>query len=71
MLVVKRKKGEAILIGDNIEINIVDMENNSVKIAIDAPRSIRILRKELLKEVENENKQAITFNKDILNKLKK
>lgn len=64
MLAVKRKKGESILIGDNIEITIVDIENASVKIAIDAPRNITILRKELYKEIEEENKKAVSTDLD-------
>lgn len=71
MLVVKRKQGEALLIGDNIEINIVSIENGSVKISIDAPKSITILRKELYKEIGEENKNAANVDMSILKTLKK
>ncbi|WP_138202686.1 carbon storage regulator CsrA [Haloimpatiens lingqiaonensis] len=71
MLVVKRKKGESIVLGDNIEISIVDIESGSVKIAINAPKEVAILRKELLKEVEEENKSALNFDIDMLKNLKK
>lgn len=71
MLAIKRKKGETILIGDNIEITIVDIENGSVKIAIDAPKEITILRKELYKEIEEENKRAINVDVSILKNIKK
>ncbi|KEI03858.1 carbon storage regulator CsrA [Clostridium botulinum] len=71
MLVVKRKKGESILIGDDIEINIVSIDNGAVKISIDAPKNITILRKELYIEVEKENKKAIKIDMSILKKLKK
>lgn len=71
MLVVKRKKGESILIGDDIEINIVSLDNGSVKIAIDAPKNITILRKELYAEVEEENKKATEIDVSILKKLNK
>lgn len=71
MLAVKRKKGESILIGDNIEITIVDIENASVKIAINAPRNITILRKELYKEIEEENKKAVSIDLSILKNIKK
>ncbi|NFF61831.1 carbon storage regulator CsrA [Clostridium botulinum] len=71
MLVIKRKKGESILIGDDIEINIVSIDNGAVKISIDAPKNITILRKELYTEVEKENKKAIKIDMSILKKLKK
>ena len=59
MLVVKRKAGESIIIGDNIEIKIVKIEDGSVKVAIDAPRDISVLRKELVEDVVSENKEAV------------
>ncbi|WMJ81304.1 carbon storage regulator CsrA [Clostridium sp. MB40-C1] len=71
MLAIKRKKGESILIGENIEITIVDIENGSVKVAIDAPRNVNILRKELYKEIEEENKQAINVDISVLKNIKK
>lgn len=70
MLVVRRKKNESILIGDNIEINIVAIENGTVKLAINAPKEVQILRKELYIEVEKENKEAVNLNIDILKDLK-
>lgn len=71
MLVVKRKKGESILIGDDIEITIVNLESGAVKVAIDAPKEVTILRKELYKEVEEENKKATEIDMSILSKLNK
>lgn len=70
MLVVRRKKGESILIGDNIEISIAAIENGTVKLAIKAPKEVQILRKELYIEVEKENKEAVNLNIDILKNLK-
>lgn len=70
MLVITRKKGESVLIGDDIEITIVNLEDGSAKIAISAPRRITILRKELLKEISDENKNAAHINKEILESLK-
>lgn len=71
MLVIGRKKGESLLIGDDVEITIVKIENGSVKIAINAPREISILRSELYKEVTDENQRAIVFDASVLEKLKK
>lgn len=70
MLVLTRKKGEGILIGDDIEISIVQVGDGSVKISIDAPKDISILRKELYKEVEEENKIATNINLDMIKHLK-
>ena len=47
MLVLRRKKGEAIKIGDNITVTVSDIGQDCVQIAIDAPREISILRSEL------------------------
>jgi carbon storage regulator len=71
MLVVTRKLGESILIGDNIEVYIVKLDDGSVKIGIDAPRELTILRKELYKEVESENIQATKIDLKLLKKLNK
>jgi carbon storage regulator len=48
MLVLTRKAGEKIRIGDNITITVCELEGNKVRIAIEAPRHIRILRNELV-----------------------
>lgn len=70
MLVLTRKKDEGIVIGDNIEISIVKIEDGSVKIAINAPKEVSILRKELVEEVKNENKEAICLDLDVLKSFK-
>lgn len=71
MLVITRKKGESIIIGDNIEVKVIKIDDGSVKIAIDAPKEVVILRGELYKEVEEENKNAVVFEKSILKNIKK
>ncbi len=58
MLVISRKAGESILIGDDIEVVIIDAQNGKVKIGINADSSIRILRKEIIDEVTKANIQA-------------
>lgn len=70
MLVITRKKDESVLIGDNIEIKIVKVEDGSVKLAISAPKDITIIRKEILDKVKEENKEAISGDLDILKLLK-
>lgn len=71
MLVISRKKGETILIGDNIEITVVKAEDGQVKLAISAPKNITILRKELYKEVIEENKNASHFDTSLIKNIKK
>lgn len=70
MLVVTRKKGESLLIGDDIEVKIVKIEDGSVKIAIDAPKDKVILRKEIYDNVKKENSEAIIKTNEILNLFK-
>jgi carbon storage regulator len=47
MLVLSRKPSQAIQIGDNIKVTIVEIKGNQIKVAIEAPSSVRILRSEL------------------------
>ncbi len=58
MLVLTRKAGEKIKIGDNIVVNVLEIEGGGVKIGIDAPKEITILRMEILEQIRNENVQA-------------
>ena len=71
MLVITRKKGESILIGEDIEITVVKSEDGAVKLAINAPKNIRILRKELYKEITEENKSAVSVNSEMLKNITK
>lgn len=57
MLILQRRKGESLSINDNITLTITDIGNDWVKLAIDAPKDIPILRSEL-KEAIAENKKA-------------
>ena len=64
MLALTRKKDESIIIGDNIEITILEVNKNEVKLGITAPKSVPIYRKELYIEIQNTNKEALK-NKNI------
>ncbi|RII36201.1 carbon storage regulator [Clostridium chromiireducens] len=71
MLIITRKKGESLMIGDDIEIIISKIDDGSVKVGIKAPKNIEILRKELYEEVEKENKEATKIDINMLNSIKK
>ncbi|MDK2830030.1 MAG: carbon storage regulator [Clostridium butyricum] len=71
MLIITRKKGESLMIGDDIEIVVSKIDDGSVKIGIKAPKDVSILRKELYEEVEKENKEATKFDISALNSIKK
>lgn len=58
MLILRRKKNESLLIGENIRITIIDCASDGVRLAIDAPKQISILREEL-SEAEQTNKTAL------------
>jgi len=58
LLVLTRRKDEVIKIGDDIEITIVAIKNNSVRVGIDAPKYVDIVRKEIYDNVSQENISA-------------
>lgn len=58
MLVLTRKKNESIMIGDNIEIIIVEAHGDQVKLGINAPRAIPVHRKEVYDAIQSENIKA-------------
>lgn len=58
MLVLSRKKGETIIIGDGIEITVVDVQGDNVRIGVQAPREVKVYRQEVYEEIRNENRQA-------------
>lgn len=59
MLILTRKKDESIIIDGKIEIRIIEVEDGKVKLGIEAPKDIDIVRKELYKKVKEENITAV------------
>ena len=60
MLVLTRKLGESIRIGDNIVVKIVDLDGRHVKLGIEAPKSISVNREEIYDRIQKENREAST-----------
>jgi carbon storage regulator len=58
MLVLTRKTGEAIQIGDDIEITVLSVKGDQIKLGINAPKNIEIHRKEIYVSIQEENEQA-------------
>jgi len=70
MLVLSRKNQEAIKIGKDIEITIIAIEGEQVKIGIDAPKNIEIHRKELVQAIEEQNSEAANISVSLSSLLK-
>ena len=70
MLVITRKNSESFLIGDNIEIKISDIGAERVKICIDAPKDIPVMRKELLETQKLNQEASNATDPDALARLK-
>lgn len=66
MLVLTRKKNESILIGDEIEIKILAIDGDQIKLGVAAPSDVDIYRKELYEDIQKENNQAATISIDVL-----
>lgn len=69
MLVLTRKAGEGIIIGDDVTIKIVEMKGGGVRIGIDAPRDRKIYRQEVYDRITEENKMATQWDMDALDSL--
>lgn len=58
MLVLARKVGQSIVIGDGIELTVIEVRGEQVRIGIDAPRSVAVHRKELLDHIKTDDIRA-------------
>ncbi|AVI42509.1 carbon storage regulator CsrA [Bacillus pumilus] len=69
MLVLSRKLNQSIQIGDDIEVKIISIEGDQVKIGIEAPKYIDIHRKEVYLSIQEENNRAASLSVDLLSQL--
>lgn len=60
MLALTRKNGESIVIGNDIEITILDVKGDQVKVGISAPKSVPVYRKEIYLQIQEANKEAMS-----------
>ncbi|WP_077624764.1 carbon storage regulator CsrA [Sediminibacillus massiliensis] len=70
MLVLTRKINEAIKIGEDIEIKILSIDGEQIKLGIEAPKHVDIYRKEIYVDIQQENQGAAQGSADLLNILK-
>ncbi|WP_455720672.1 carbon storage regulator CsrA [Agathobacter sp.] len=58
MLALTRKKGESLIINNNIEITILEIRGDQIKIGVNAPKEVPIYRKEVYDQIQQENKKS-------------
>ncbi|MBG9755282.1 carbon storage regulator CsrA [Lysinibacillus sp. RSDA_15] len=71
MLVLSRKKDESIMIGDQIEIKILAVDGEQIKIGIVAPKTVKVHRSEVFEAIQAQNKEALSASSSFLEQLKK
>jgi len=71
MLILSRKLDESIIIGKDVEVKVISIDGSSVKIGIDAPKDVDIIREELFSDVKSSNIEAVKgkINKNQIAKL--
>ncbi|AUZ28039.1 carbon storage regulator [Bacillus subtilis] len=69
MLVLSRKINEAIQIGADIEVKVISVDGDQVKLGIDAPKHIDIHRKEIYLTIQEENNRAAALSSDVISAL--
>ena len=71
MLALSRKPGESVVIGKDIEITILEVKGEQVKVGIKAPQSVAIYRKELFEQIQESNREASKISEDVMKNLNK
>ncbi len=62
MLALTRKKGESLVLNNNIEITVLEIRGDQVKIGISAPKEVPIYRKEVYLQIQEETKEAMSLD---------
>ncbi|MCC3379482.1 carbon storage regulator CsrA [Paenibacillus farraposensis] len=71
MLVLSRKKGESIIIQDHIEVTVLGVEGDTVRIGISAPKQMDIFRKEIYLSIQESNRESTAHTQLNLDALRK
>jgi carbon storage regulator len=69
MLVLSRRVGESVVIGDDVTVTILEVRSDGIRIGIDAPRSVAVHRAELLVELEESNKDSASPSEESVSTL--
>lgn len=69
MLILARKLNESIMIGDKVEISIIDIKGDQVKLGIQAPKHVKVYRQEVYEAIQEENRAAAQSNPGELPKI--
>jgi carbon storage regulator len=69
MLVLSRRVGESVVIGDDVTVTILEVRSDGIRIGIDAPRSVAVHRAELLVELEESNKDSASPSEESVSSL--
>lgn len=64
MLVLSRKKGESIIIADHIEVTVIAVDGDTVRLGIRAPRNVEVHRQEIYTAIQESNKEAASISKE-------
>ncbi|MBD5513711.1 MAG: carbon storage regulator CsrA [Lachnospiraceae bacterium] len=62
MLALSRKKNEALVINNNVEITVLEIKGEQVKLGISAPREVPVYRKEVYVQIQDSNKEAVNMD---------
>ena len=62
MLILTRKLGESVIIGDNVKITVVEVNKHQIKLGVDAPKNIAVHREEVHKKIKEENELSSASN---------
>ena len=69
MLVLSRRAGESVVLGEDITVTVLEVRGDVVRVGIDAPRSLKVHRAELIAELEESNRQAASPSDDLVAQL--
>ena len=71
MLVLSRKKDESIMIGDQIELKILSVDGDQVKLGIVAPKKVKVYRSEVYESIQQQNKESLNISISLLEQISK